>query len=44
MDGPIEGFGSDLNVPNEVPAATYQYAVSLNLNGMSDWKSFCSYR
>ncbi len=33
MDAPIEGFGSDLNVPNEVPAATYQYALSLNLNG-----------
>jgi hypothetical protein len=33
MDSPVEGFGSDLNVPNEVPVKSYQYDVGLTLNG-----------
>jgi hypothetical protein len=33
MDAPVEGFGSDLNVPNEIPTQSFQYAVSLTLNG-----------
>jgi hypothetical protein len=33
MDSPVEGFGSDLNIPNEVPIASYQYDLHLNFNG-----------
>ena len=33
MDAPVEGFGSDLNVPNEIPTQSLQYALSLTLNG-----------
>ena len=33
MDSPIEGFGSDLNVPNEVPTASYRYDLNLNFSG-----------
>jgi hypothetical protein len=33
MDSPVEGFGSDLNVPNEVPIETYQYTLNLTFNG-----------
>lgn len=32
MDSVVEGFGSDLNVPNEVPVSSYQYSVKLTFN------------
>jgi hypothetical protein len=34
MDSPVEGFGSDLNVPNEVPIGSYQYVLNLTFNGV----------
>ncbi len=33
MQGTIEGIGSDLNVPNDLPVAAYNYSLSLNRNG-----------
>ncbi len=33
MQGTIEGFGSDLNVPNRVPVASYRYSLVLERRG-----------
>jgi hypothetical protein len=33
MESTIEGFGSDLNVPNEIPVAAHRYVVTLTRDG-----------
>ncbi|HUC62457.1 MAG TPA: hypothetical protein VMF53_10920 [Alphaproteobacteria bacterium] len=33
MDGAVDGLGSDLNVPNQIPINAYHYAVTLSRGG-----------
>jgi hypothetical protein len=33
MDAPVDGLGSDLNVPNEIPTQSSQYVLSVTVNG-----------